>query len=97
MQVSILQIFVQLQFLERDSFIRKRKKKAVLIQSRNIFQVKAYFYSHRVKFLKWVETYQNTLIILSTQAHFGFFILLFLDIQMGSKKNSTGITFYLHD
>lgn len=61
MQVSILCIFIQLQFIEK--YI-KRKKKAVLIQFRNIFQVKAYFYTHKVKIFKWIETYQNMLIIL---------------------------------
>lgn len=44
--------------------ISEEKKKAVLIQFRNIFQVKAYFYTHKVKIFKWIETYQNMLIIL---------------------------------
>lgn len=61
MQVSMLCIVIQLQFIEK--YIR-RKKKAVLIQFRNIFQVKAYFYTHKVKIFKWIETYQNMLIIL---------------------------------
>lgn len=49
----------KIKIFKRYSFIRK---KSVLLQSRHIFQVKVYFYTHGVKLFNWIETYQMHII-----------------------------------
>lgn len=80
-QISVyckFQFFVSLHnwiFLKKKALLGK--KKAVPVQSRNTFQVKAYFHMHGVKKFNLTETHQNMLIILYTHTHFRCFILLF--------------------